>query len=470
MTKINSAYQFLIHPLHKQEDRTHDRAKRVLSLVASIAAGVFSLGSAHLIVYALHKREIKKLNPPIKIREERTPSEQVSTHSSTPSSSISSKSSPSSSSSSSSKSPFSSSSSSSSSSTSFPGDEDDLKLAQKLQEQENLSRHRDEDLARRLQDEENQREPEASAGQVEPRVPEDDMDAAMALSRGEAEEAQNSDLERAKALSLQPDAAIPNLINDDLFHIYTTIESKLDREVLMTTCEELLKTAQSFEEIKEGIRYLAAAANKGHVEAMVQIASMFKFGTMPGIPVDTQLSRHYFLLAAERNNATAQAEYGELLEEGLGGPQQLQEAKQWYERSAQQNHPQGLFYLGSYIAEHEHDTAGAIRHYELAADQGYVPAQLALGITYFKGEHTARNIEKAEALFLSALKKQNAPTAHFYLGEIYERAEGKIDIQKAIQHYSMAAGNYIEAQERLNALIEANSPSNLEPKEDEGTS
>ncbi|MFV0340720.1 MAG: SEL1-like repeat protein [Parachlamydiaceae bacterium] len=538
MTKINSAYQFLIHPLHKQEDRTHDRAKRVLSLVASIAAGVFSLGSAHIIVYALHRHEIKKLNP-----DDRAPSEE-SEHSATSnedsnsesgtssgsSSSSSSQSSYQPSSQSSSKSSSKSSSSSSSSSSDNP---DDLIFAQRLQEAENRRKQAEEATARR--EEENRkmqadpdadlaaaiaqslREAEAAQDadlpdltrrpqeQDEPIVPDAgvgqadrdaDLDAAMALSLGQAEEAQDADLAAAVAQSVQP--VIPNPMDDDLFNIYTTIESKLSPEELMTISEELLKTANNFEDIKEGMRHLAAAANKDHLVAQVQVASIFKFGSMPGIPKDMKLSRHYFQLAAERNNAVAQLEYADLLENGLGGPKLLGEAKHWYERSAQQNHLPSLFCLGCYIAEHEHDTAGAIPYYERAASQGFLPALIALGVIYYK----ENNMDRAEELFLNALIKADvpapsfkladgkfdfqkmkehyqhpkereeglaealrfnalvesyAPIAHFYLGKIYEEAEGKIDIQKAVEHYEKA-GKYTDAKERLNALVEVNSP------------
>lgn len=62
MSKINSAYNFLFHPLHKDSSRKHDRTKRSLTLIASVAAGVFSLSFSHIVVFAMHRHRAKKLD------------------------------------------------------------------------------------------------------------------------------------------------------------------------------------------------------------------------------------------------------------------------------------------------------------------------------------------------------------------------------------------------------------------------
>ena len=55
-------------------------------------------------------------------------------------------------------------------------------------------------------------------------------------------------------------------------------------------------------------------------------------------------------LLAERGSPWAQIQYGWILGEGLGVPEDKKEAFEWYHKVAEQGHTQGQLYLGFYFA------------------------------------------------------------------------------------------------------------------------
>lgn len=87
---------------------------------------------------------------------------------------------------------------------------------------------------------------------------------------------------------------------------------------------------------------------------------------------------------AGKGNAVAQARLGDVLDKA----EENEEAVQWYRRSAEQGHPDGLHGLGQMHAMGEgvprsHTTA--IRYWSEASQRGHVVATLALARTYETG-------------------------------------------------------------------------------------
>jgi len=81
----------------------------------------------------------------------------------------------------------------------------------------------------------------------------------------------------------------------------------------------------------------------------------------------------------------------------------------------------------------------AVRYYRLAADQGYAPAQVSLGIRYRNGEGVAADDAEANRLFNLAAEQGNA-AGQYQVGLAYANARGvQQDFTRAIEMMQLAA-------------------------------
>ena len=98
---------------------------------------------------------------------------------------------------------------------------------------------------------------------------------------------------------------------------------------------------------------------------------------------------------AQSGNASAQYNVALLLSKGLGVPQDLPQAAQWYERAAKSGDDDAKSNLGLLYAEGgpgmKRDPARAAQLYREAAEAGNALAQNNLGAAYMKGEALERN-------------------------------------------------------------------------------
>ncbi len=154
-------------------------------------------------------------------------------------------------------------------------------------------------------------------------------------------------------------------------------------------------------------------------------------------------------------------------------------AEQYYNIAAKNNYPAALYRLGNF-KENNKCLDEALVCYKEAAEQGYVPAQNALGFFYQNGIAVKMNLEKAEQYYqlaadagftpaiynLAALIEakdpdkavdyyqrvaygdDGIPQASYALGRCYEKIYN--DIPEAVSCYRIAYGNgVIEAGEAL---------------------
>lgn len=192
-------------------------------------------------------------------------------------------------------------------------------------------------------------------------------------------------------------------------------------------------------------------------------------------PADIADNRSVVLKA----NAQIQFQIGLLYEEGIGFPQNYVFARYWFEKAAEQNNADALFYLGSYYlrgievnkdekrgislyrkaagfgssnamnslglyAKKEKRTEEAILFYQQAIASGSDAALLNLGALY----HETGNYDKSEKILLLALNKNNEIKAEALnkLGSLYyEYNFEKYSINKAEKYYleSILLGNEI---------------------------
>jgi hypothetical protein len=136
---------------------------------------------------------------------------------------------------------------------------------------------------------------------------------------------------------------------------------------------------------------------------------------------------HEFVPLAQRGNADAQRNLGNMYHEGLGVPQDYNEAIKWYRLAADQGHPSAQSNLANMYHEGEglpRDDKEAVRWYCLAANQGHAPAQFNLGLMYEHGtEALAQNDTEAMRWFGLAAE-QGYADAQFNLGVMYGKGQG----------------------------------------------
>jgi TPR repeat protein len=109
-------------------------------------------------------------------------------------------------------------------------------------------------------------------------------------------------------------------------------------------------------------------------------------------------------------------------------------------------------YADGLAAARAKDIDGAVRHFRVASDAGYAPAQLVLGYLYSRGRGVPLDDAEAVRLFRLAADQGNA-SAQASLGSMYETGHGvKQDDSEAVRLFRLSAGQG-SAQGRANLGI-----------------
>lgn len=142
---------------------------------------------------------------------------------------------------------------------------------------------------------------------------------------------------------------------------------------------------------------------------------------------------------AERGNAQAQYDVGNLYEGGKGVHQEdMAEAVKWYRKGAEQGHAMAQHKMGDTYTHGisvAQDHAEAIKWYRKAAEQGLARSQLNLGTLYLAGQ----DISEALKWWRTAAA-QNFALAQYNLGQMYEHGVGvSQDWTEAAKWYRLAA-------------------------------
>lgn len=115
--------------------------------------------------------------------------------------------------------------------------------------------------------------------------------------------------------------------------------------------------------------------------------------------------------AAKAGDATAQVDYGYMLEYGRGTQTDLQGAAHWYKLAALQGHLVGESNLGllyEYGNGVPRSSATAAHWFEKSAAQGYAVAETDLADYYYDGDGVPKNIARAGQLWQQAAAQQNS--------------------------------------------------------------
>lgn len=110
-----------------------------------------------------------------------------------------------------------------------------------------------------------------------------------------------------------------------------------------------------------------------------------------------------------------------------------------------------------YAPEVLKDEETAVRLLRKVAGEGYVPAQVQIGVMYAKGVGVQQNNHRAVEWFKLATQLSNNPEANFFLGEAYFRGLGvPQDYGTAVPYYQKAAeGGHPVGQYIIGTMYEA---------------
>ena len=167
-----------------------------------------------------------------------------------------------------------------------------------------------------------------------------------------------------------------------------------------------------------------------------------------------------FQKAAQGGYALAQFELARMYAEGVGTPEDPEQATFWYEVVAENGHEQAQYQTaelefhkavaaesvaasvkgeGTKFNDYKEHLKKAVTWYRAAAEQGHVEALYALGRLFASGEGVRRDYDEAVRFYRAAAEKGHAE-AVFYLGLMHHAGlGGEKNLPAAIEHYEKAA-------------------------------
>lgn len=195
----------------------------------------------------------------------------------------------------------------------------------------------------------------------------------------------------------------------------------------------------------EYYRTIAAdPANPQWAEATEQIGHAYFYGDeVAGVEQDQQLAAQYFERAADAGDAHAQANYGLMLANGVGTPQNNASAFSYFQAAAKQgnafaHYGLGAMYLVGSAPVGKNETL-AVLYFEKAAELGYNEAHTYLGSAYLHGRGVVRNNSKAFEHFSLAAETKSSQ-ALFNLAVVQYRGVGTPkSCEQAVHNFRMVA-------------------------------
>jgi len=184
-------------------------------------------------------------------------------------------------------------------------------------------------------------------------------------------------------------------------------------------------------------------AQRGDAEAQYNLGEIYDKGK--GVPEDDTEALKWYRLAAEQGDAGAQYKLGVMYESGRGvhkGWAGSYYPLKWYRLAAEGGYADAQYKLGYMYATGQgvpYDYTEAVKWYRLAAEQGEVNAQFNLGRMYARGQGVPK--DQTEALkWLRLAAEQGEVNAQVYLGRRYAEGNGvPKDHTGAAKWYRMAA-------------------------------
>lgn len=219
------------------------------------------------------------------------------------------------------------------------------------------------------------------------------------------------------------------------------------------------------------LNWLSLAAESGHQGAQRDLAARYWSGL--GVIQDQEKAISLLQAAADGGNVSAQLDLGWMTYRGLGLPINYELARQYFEAAAEAGAPEGNFRLAQMIQngnlgyyDAETNQRLVADKYRLAAEQGYLPAQLALAVLYESGHVNVRNLEQA-LIWYKAAADNGDPRGRDAYETMFEQGRGVPRFDDGpVSHFSnlpdvlfltgsLGSGDFA----RINAAIDRYEPS-----------
>ncbi|QUS41551.1 hypothetical protein RPMA_23905 [Tardiphaga alba] len=218
--------------------------------------------------------------------------------------------------------------------------------------------------------------------------------------------------------------------------LQSTSSCKLDQQTVFERAEK----AYSARDYVTALREYLALDRCGDARAQRRIGDMHYAGL--GVPQNLGEARDWYLKAAKQGHETAQFNLGVIYFGGMGVTQDYAEARKWYSKAAQQGHANAQNALGAMLNGGQggpRNSGEAASWFLKSAEQGYAPAQNNLGIAFASGKGMPQNFAEAAKWYKRAAEQRLAQ-AQFHLAGLYRRGEGvPLDVEEAYRWYMKAA-------------------------------
>lgn len=183
-------------------------------------------------------------------------------------------------------------------------------------------------------------------------------------------------------------------------------------ESVYQAATDLLKAKDGEESLKKGFQMMLEAANQGHLPAIAGVAYLYNAGM--GTPKDNAAATKWFRVAAEKEHAVSQYNFGKLLvadeiplPDGITDREaQHNEGVEWLRKAADQGLHAAqstygiILYRGLFGTKR--DAAAAAGYLKPASEAGDLDATNALGMMHKRGSGVPRDSGVSEQLFRKA--------------------------------------------------------------------
>lgn len=272
----------------------------------------------------------------------------------------------------------------------------------------------------------------------------------VAMDRRDEPDSPASDAE--KAARLYRDALALSEIDELIANQQMLAAAELGHVQAMVRISEQYADGRGVQrDSKAALRWLQSAADGGNAEAIYQLGRRYEKGQ--GVEQDLVLSAELFLRAANQRHANAQAAIAYAYEMGRGVDVDMDEARRWVKLGAENGSVRAMNNIAALLeAGGEYDTA--VFWYREAAADGSARAAANLGRLY----RDAIGVERDYAASVSWLRKaveQDDPVGQLHLAYAYAFGWGVTKDMKAGRDWflkSARQGNS-EAQFKYGLMI-----------------
>jgi uncharacterized protein len=208
---------------------------------------------------------------------------------------------------------------------------------------------------------------------------------------------------------------------------------------------------------EEAHGWLLKAAEKGNASAMSNLGNLYANGK--GVGQDYAKAKGWYEKAAAKGDAVAMTSLGRLYASGQGVTQDYAMAVSWYEKAAEKGDVEAMTELGIryvYGLRARQDHATAMRWLEKAAGKGHAKAMSRIADLYFKGLGVKEDHARARSWYEKAAQLQDT-VAMYEVAVMLDRGMGGAANPKVAAGHLLAAARagYSPARGQLDGDLSA---------------